>query len=133
MLISQTAEYALRVMTQLAILQSPGTVSREELARETRIPVHFLAKIMRKLVTARLVTAKRGAGGGVVLAHPLHEIPLADVLEAVGYDFELNRCAFGWARCNNLKPCPLHGVWSRAKESFRNWAEKTTLADIGKG
>lgn len=130
MLISQTAEYALRVMAQLAILRSPGTVSREELARETRIPVHFLAKIMRKLVTARLVNAKRGAGGGFVLARPLLQIPLADVLEAVGYDFELNRCAFGWARCNNLDPCPLHGVWSQAKESFRSWAEKTTLADL---
>ncbi len=130
MLISQTAEYALRVMAQLALHQSPDAISREELAQQTKIPVHFLAKIMRRLVAAKIVNARRGAKGGFRLARPVERIHMIEVLRAVGYKFEMDRCAFGWSKCSSSKPCPLHGIWREVKESFQQWAEKTTLADI---
>jgi len=130
MLISQTAEYALRVTAQLAILDTQASVSREELAKLTKIPVHFLAKIMRRLTTSKIVNARRGVNGGFILARPLNRINMLDVLQAVGYEIDVDHCAFGGSKCGSAKPCPLHGVWRDAKESFNTWAERTTLADI---
>lgn len=130
MLISQTAEYALRVTAQLAILDKTDAVSREELAKRTKIPVHFLAKIMRRLTTGKIVNARRGVNGGFILSRPLNRIHMIEVLQAVGYQIDINHCAFGGSKCSSAKPCPLHGVWRDVKESFRRWAEKTTLADI---
>lgn len=130
MLISQTAEYALRVTAQLAILDKKDAVSREELAKLTKIPVHFLAKIMRRLTTSKIVNARRGVNGGFILTRPLNRIHMVDVLRAVGYKFDIDHCAFGWSRCSSVKPCPLHDSWRDVKKSFRTWAEKTTLVDI---
>lgn len=130
MLISQTAEYALRVTAQLAILDKTDSVSREDLAKLTKIPVHFLAKIMRRLAMSGIVNARRGVNGGFILSRPLNRIRMVEVLRAVGYKFDIDHCAFGWPRCSSVNPCPLHGSWRDVKESFRTWAEKTTLADI---
>ena len=82
---------------------------------------------MRRLVLAKLVESKKGHGGGFRLAWLPKEILLREVLDAVDYDLDPDRCAFGWAECDPEQPCPLHPAWSEMKESFNHWADTTTL------
>lgn len=129
MQLPQTAEYALRAVAQLAIL-APGEMMRAtDLAKKTHVPRHYMAKVLRRLVAAGLLDVHKGPGGGYLLAHPPSRITFVRVFEAVGVA-PADGCAFGFARCDAQKPCPLHPSWSAVKEEIRSWAEKTTLADV---
>lgn len=79
---SQTTEYALRATTWLAL--TPGhLVSTGELAERTKVPAHYLAKVLQQLATAGLVTGRRGVGGGYKLARGPEEIKLIEIVRCV--------------------------------------------------
>src|SRR5512141_3071848 len=123
--LTQTAEYALRAMAYLATLDEGGSVTSADLCVATGIPSAYVSKIMRRLVLAELVAARKGHGGGFALARRPDEIRFLDVLTAVDYPMETDRCAFGWGRCNPTSPCPLHASWSELTELFLGWARET--------
>ena len=129
-MLNQTAIYALRAMATLARLAPGESLRAPELAERTAIPAHYVSKVMRKLVLAKLVRGQRGHGGGFQLARAPATIRLRDVLDGVGAG-PGEECAFGWAACDADAPCPLHPVWSRLKEEFERWAGGTTLAALG--
>jgi len=51
-----------------------------------------LAKVMRRLVRARLVSSTRGPGGGFKIARPAIEITLLEIYEAIEGRFETGDC-----------------------------------------
>lgn len=129
--LTQTAEYALRAMTYLAALPADRPARAREMTSSTRIPPSYLSKILRRLVEAGLLLSQKGHGGGFQLARRPERIRFVDILDAVDYGTDPNRCAFGWGECAGDHPCPLHDAWSAMKSSFRAWAAETTLADLG--
>lgn len=130
MFLNQTSHYVLRAMTGLVITDSSKPLSSRELAESTDVPSHYLSKIMRKLVEAGYVDSQKGHGGGFVLTKSPDEIRIIDVLIAGGFDMDDQPCVFGWDQCSDHKPCPLHPVWKRLKESFKDWAYNTTFEDV---
>ena len=133
MLLTQTAEYALRAMATLASLAPGEAIRGVDLAQKTGIPVHYLSKVMRRLVLQRLVTSRKGHGGGFSLGRPPHKITFAQILKVDPYFESAGQCAFGWGNCDNDHPCLLHSTWSQLKESFQKWANTTTLASVRDG
>lgn len=125
----QTAEYALRAIAQLTMLPAGQTMRAADLARETNVPPHYLAKILRRLTAAGLLDVRKGPGGGFGLARPASRICFADVFAAVNAA-PGDTCVFGFDRCDANNPCPLHPSWSVVKEAVRSWATETTLADV---
>lgn len=130
MFLSQTSIYALRAMTELSLHEGEKLLRASELSRSTGVPQHYLSKIMRKMVEADLVQATKGHGGGFELRVPASRITIMDVLTASGFDMDGQPCVFGWERCDNENPCPLHPVWSKLKDDFSEWACCTTFEDI---
>ena len=118
-LITQTAEYALRAMSCLATTQDTF-VRAEELSQGSQVPKAYLSKILRKMVVANLVEAKRGHHGGFRLALAADQITLQDVLAAVDA-LPTNRCAFGVPQCDPDNPCPLHDAWMELKRGYLDW------------
>ncbi len=133
MLLSQTAEYALRATAYLATLPRGSMLRATDISRATAIPVSYLSKILRRLVLKDLLTGHKGHGGGFALSRPPSRIRLIDVLKATDFELMPDRCAFGWGRCNLHTPCPLHPIWTRLNEATETWATKTTLAEVGTG
>jgi len=132
-IVSRTAEYALRAMACLAgAARDPeqGVLRSEELAQAAQIPAHYVSKVMRQLVIAGLVEARRGHGGGFRLAREPGEVTFAAILQAMGEVPDDDRCAFGLESCGGRNPCPLHESWSRLRSAFEHWASTTTLADV---
>jgi Rrf2 family iron-sulfur cluster assembly transcriptional regulator len=128
--LSQTAEYAFRAMACLA-QERPGPALRAtDLSALTHVPVHYLSKVLRRLVAAGLLSSQKGHGGGFELSRPATEIRFADVLAAVGEAPAQGRCAFGWGNCDARHPCPLHPAWSALTDSLMKWADTTTLSDV---
>ncbi len=132
MFLSQTAEYAMRAMAWLATSEETVPVRAKDLSNATGIPIHYLSKVMRRLVLAELLVSQKGQGGGFLLARPPSEIRFIDILTAVDAFPSEGRCAFGWGECDDVHPCPLHGSWSQLNERLQSWAEGTSLDQIKK-
>lgn len=135
MILSQTAQYALRAMAWLSTLSATEPMRVKDLSVATGIPSHYLSKVMRRLVLAGLATSQKGQGGGFLLSRPPGEIPFIDILVAVdaySSDGPDQQCAFGWGQCDALRPCPLHDSWTELNDQLRAWAEGTSLADVAK-
>jgi len=129
----QTSEYALLAMTLVAEAAAGRPVSALTLARSTGVPKHYLSKVLRRLVDASLLTARRGHGGGFSLARPARLICFADIIDAVERSAAGERCVLGWSDCNGANPCSLHPAFSRLNASVLEWLEATTLEDARRG
>lgn len=130
MLIPQTAEYALRSMAYLATLPADHALPARDLAEATQIPVHYLSKILRKLVLENLLSSQKGHGGGFTLSRAPAAITFQQILAAVDYFPTENHCVFGLGTCDVEDPCLMHEAWSRLNATFAEWAENTTLAEV---
>jgi Rrf2 family transcriptional regulator, nitric oxide-sensitive transcriptional repressor len=79
---SQTVEYALRAMVQLAA-DSSGASTTKDIAAKAKVPSAYLAKVLQLMRKGGLIHSRRGVGGGVTLARPANKISLLDVIDAV--------------------------------------------------
>ena len=131
MIINQTGEYALRALAYMASMAPQSAIRATDLSEVTGIPVHYLSKIMRRLVKVGIVSSQKGHGGGFAFAREPSAISFSDVLIAFDCITPPNRCAFGWGSCNPVRPCPLHPTWSTLKESFHEWAESSNFGQVG--
>jgi FeS assembly SUF system regulator len=95
MRLTHLADYAVVMMTAAARRDSQARLSAAELSAETGVPLPTAQKLMGKLATAGLLIGARGAGGGYVLARPVTEISLADIVEAVEGPIALTMCSDG--------------------------------------
>lgn len=130
MFLNQTSHYALRAITELIPTRNGEPINSADLSKKTDVPSHYLSKIMRKMVEAGYVQSRKGHGGGFTLITDPDELRIIDVLTAIGFDMDHQPCVFGWAKCSDSKPCPLHPVWKKLKESFKEWACNITFEDI---
>ena len=81
-MINRTAEYALRAVVFLA--SKHGTPSRsKEIAEQTKVPNDYLAKVLRQLDQAGVVSARRGPGGGYELVAVPEKTNAYDIISAV--------------------------------------------------
>ena len=95
MRLTHLADYAVVMMTAAARRDSRARLSAAELSAETGVPLPTAQKLMGKLAAAGLLIGARGAGGGYVLARPVTEISLADIVEAVEGPIALTMCSDG--------------------------------------
>lgn len=127
--IPTSSEYALRAMVCLAA-RAPDWVTARELAAMANVPPAFLSKVLRRLVRAQLIEGQRGHHGGFRLGKDPQTVRIVDVLEAARVETTPDRCAFGFDRCNEGAPCPLHAMHKELQHRCRAWAEDTRLADV---
>lgn len=127
-MLSQTTEYALRAMVTLAA--SPGRAqTAQQIARASKIPADYLAKILGSLGRAGLVTAQRGRGGGFKTMRPAEEITVLDIVDAVDPLKRIKVCPLGLpAHARRL--CPLHSKLDDAIRSVQEAFASTTLASV---
>lgn len=128
--LSQTAKYALRAMATLASLPPGEAIPAKSLSGFTGIPVHYLSKIMRRLVVAKLVVARKGHGGGFALGRPARKITFAQIFAAEGGLLDSGTCAYGWGQCDPDNYCPLHSTYSTLRNALDKWLNETNLAAV---
>ena len=102
-----------------------------DLSKSTGVPQQYLAKIMLSLRNAGLVLAARGTGGGYMLLRPADAIHLIDVVSLFEGPSTWPHCLLRGARtCNSNKPCTAHAHWSKVRDGYLEFLERTTLVDI---
>jgi Rrf2 family nitric oxide-sensitive transcriptional repressor len=127
-MISQTAEYALRAVVCLGT-QGGRPLTTQVIADRTQVPGGYLAKVLQGLGRAGLVESQRGVGGGFILARPLDEITVLDVINAVDPLKRIQRCPLGLV-AHGTRLCPLHRRLDEAIALVESLYEGTTIAQL---
>ncbi len=117
MRITRTADYGVRLMTQLAGAPNGKRLTVAELAGASEASTAFTGKILQRLSAANLVLSHRGYEGGFELARPANEITVLDVVQALDGTLCLNDCVTGGAGCERMPACAAHAVWQRAQDA----------------
>ncbi len=110
-MLPKTAEYALRVMADLAV-ESDQARAANGIAEQTKVPRRYLNKVLKDLVDAGLVHSRTGPGGGYSLAESPETISILDVVNAVSPLERIRHCPLGLKSHTSL--CPLHAELDKA-------------------
>jgi Rrf2 family protein len=89
-----------------------------------------MAKVLRRLVHAKLLESTRGAHGGFSLARPTSEITFLDVLEAIEGPLRLVGQNSDEAGIERHAECPATAVWDSVEDGMREILATTTLEDL---
>lgn len=127
--ISRRADYAIRIMLELG-LQAGHWMPARQISRRTNVPKAFLHKITADLVKANLIQTQAGPSGGLQLNHPITQINLQHILEAVEGPICLNSCLIRPQECERDAICPAHSFWGRLQTSVVQQLQAATLADL---
>ena len=110
-ILSKLADYGVIVATHLAAFPD-RQVTAATIAAETRLPQATVAKVLKALAHARLVTAARGASGGYRLARGARAISVAEVVAAIDGDIGLTQCSVHVEECARTSYCPTRPHWA---------------------
>ena len=137
MRLPEGVEWALHCSWLLAQARDGDALTARRLAEFYGLPEAYLAKLLKALVRAGLLSATSGPRGGFRLARPPGAITVADVVEAVEGRGALFQCTeirqrgpvpLTGAACR--KPCGIAEVMYRAERAWRNELAATTIADL---
>ncbi len=129
-MISTTSEYALRALSQLALLPAGRAVLARDLAKSANVPRNYLSKILLALRNAGLLDATRGAGGGYRLRKRPQEIFLIDVVELFEGPKTKPGCLLNNRECCEQTPCAAHRTWRELSMAYTGFLLATSLAAI---
>jgi len=110
-ILSKLADYGVIVATHLAALPD-RQVTAGAVATATRLPQATVAKLLKSLAHAGLVTATRGASGGYRLARGAKAISVAEVVAAIDGDIGLTQCSVHVDECTRTTYCPTRPHWA---------------------
>jgi Rrf2 family protein len=137
MRLPEGVEWALHCSSLLSFARDRDALPTRRMAEFYGLPEAYLAKLLKALVRAGLLTATTGPRGGFRLARPPEEITVAEVVEAVEGQGPLFHCTeirqrgpvpLTGAACRI--PCSISQVMRRAELAWRKELAATTIADL---
>jgi Rrf2 family transcriptional regulator, nitric oxide-sensitive transcriptional repressor len=127
-MISQTSEYALRAVVCLA--QNPDKPhTTAEIAKWTKVPEHYLSKVLLALAKHEVVISKKGLHGGYVLAHDPEDLPLLNVINAVDPIKHIKSCPLK-LKTHGTHLCRLHQRLNESIDMMEDLFRTSTVALI---
>lgn len=115
---------------KLAVAPDGVRLSFKDIAECEDIPRDYLAKILRSLVSAEIISSRRGANGGYHLARTVDAITFLDVMEAADSAIAINLCTQNGDGCVRTTECSMAFVWQRTEDAMRDVLRNTTIADV---
>ena len=132
MQVTREGDYGIRSVLYLARQPFKKVSFVNEISEEYKIPRSFLAKILQKLVKAKIVRSYRGVKGGFSLARQAKEISVLDVLEAIEGKTAMNVCLMDKKKCDFSKQCPVHPVWMTVQSKVTETLKKANFDELAR-
>ncbi|MCA8913279.1 MAG: Rrf2 family transcriptional regulator [Planctomycetes bacterium] len=127
---SQTTEYAVRALIEIATRPDDKPILAGTLAETLDIPHHYLAKILQQLVRTRVLKSVRGRQGGFSLNKPAGNIRLRDIVQPFEDLHKFEECILGQPVCSEAGACPLHDFWGDVRKRWLDELDTKTLQDL---
>jgi Rrf2 family protein len=132
MQVTREGDYGIRSVLYLARQPFKKVSFVNEISDDYKIPRSFLAKILQKLVKAKIVRSYRGVKGGFSLAKQARDITVLDVLDAIQGKLAINICITDKKRCNFSRQCPTHYLWTNIQSKMSEMLKTTNFEDLSK-
>ncbi|MBO6837641.1 MAG: SUF system Fe-S cluster assembly regulator [Alphaproteobacteria bacterium] len=128
--ISRMTDYGVVLLSYMA--RRPDALSTApELAERTTLPAPTVAKILKALAKAKVITAQRGAQGGYALQRPATQVTVSEIVAALDGPVALTACVDGSTDdCKVENLCPMAGGWNRINTAVQTALDSVTLADL---
>ena len=128
-ILSKLADYGVIVATHLAA-HPERQATATAIAAATRLPQATVAKLLKALAHAGLVTATRGAMGGYRLARLSSAISVAEVVAAIDGDIGMTQCSVHADECDRTAYCPTRPHWAAINRAVGTALSAVTLDDM---
>lgn len=130
--LSTKGRYAVMAMTDLASNTVGRPISLADIAERQEISLSYLEQLFGKLRRGAIVKSVRGPGGGYLLARPVEEIRVSDIVLAVDEQLTATRCQpgspFGCRR--NQSRCQTHDLWEELGNQIYTYLSSVSLDDV---
>ena len=128
--LTKKADYGLIAMRFLAEQGSGSSLSAKDIAEAHGIPTELLAKILQKLVKARLLVSHHGINGGYVLARDPHSISAFEVIRAIEGPVFITSCVTVSGTCEHTDRCTVREPLRKVRESIEQVLSQITISDM---
>jgi Rrf2 family protein len=128
--LSKKADYALLAMRHLAAHADRGAMSARELAEAYDIPPELLAKVLQRLVRARVLESHQGIRGGYALSRPPLSITVVEVIQAIDGPLTVTACSESDHSCDQYAKCNIRDPLWRIKDRIVSALAATSVADL---
>lgn len=127
--VTRLTDYATVVLTVLAA-RPDAVLSAPELAERAGLEPPTVAKVLKPLAAAGLVSGFRGANGGYRLARPAEAISLIAIVEAMEGPLGMTECSVSGGQCGIEHSCGVRANWRRINDVVADALRGISLAQM---
>ena len=129
--VGRRVDYALRALCYLAAQDDDRVITCTEIQARQDIPVHFLSKILRRLVASGVLESVPGARGGFRLGRPAERISVRQVYECIEGQLSLIDCVERRDEfCCFASVCAQREVWRGAQRVLFDYLDGISVRQI---
>jgi len=128
MKLTRASSYALHAVAYMAQQKTDLPVASHNIAHARKIPERFLLKVLKPLVSARVLQSIKGPNGGYKLARPAAGISILEIIEAVDGAIQGQP---SWAEQHNpTLNNKIESICQGSADVQRKFLEKQRLSDL---
>jgi Rrf2 family protein len=129
MKLTRASSYAIHALVFMAAQKQNRPVASHHIAKARGIPERFLLKVLKPLVSARVLHSIKGPNGGYRLARAPSEITILEILEAVDGPIR-GQPTFSREEGNGSLNKRLDQICNQAAEQVRKQLQKVRISEL---
>ena len=130
MRLSTRSRYGTRLMLELALNFSKGTIFLKDIAEKEEISEKYLSHLVIPLKASGLISSSRGAHGGYMLAKSPSQITLKEIVQTLEGNISCVECVKNPHVCSRFSKCATRSIWEKLDEKISNELSSITLEDL---
>ncbi len=130
LIFSKPEELALKTVLFLSVQPKNRILKAKEIADNIKAPKEFVAKVLQTLAKKGLIYSKKGRNGGFSFQLDTQDVNILEIIKAFDGLKKFEKCIFGFEKCSDKVPCPLHKDWLKIRVKLLDLLESKTLYDI---
>jgi len=129
--LGKLTDYGLVLMTCIGRSEGRTLRTARDLARESRLPISTVSKLLKELSQSGLLVSQRGTKGGYILARGSHDISVIDIIAAIEGPVAFTECTTDVTGLCGIEPCcPIKKNQQVINQAVRGVLEKITLGNL---
>src|SRR5712692_9983269 len=132
MRLTRASSYALHALVFMATHKQGKPIPSHIVAQARGIPERFLLKVLKPLVSARVLVSVKGPNGGYRLSRPASTVSMLEIVEAVDGPIR-GQSPLSEVESDSPLNRKLEAICQQGAEEIRLQLEKIRLADLVSG
>lgn len=128
--ITRQTDYGIILLAYLAGRPRDAVHTAKDAARECRLPVPMVSKILKTLAREGILQSHRGVKGGYSLARVPETITVGDIIGAIEGPIGMTECSLSPGTCEQEPRCPVRINWQKISHVVRGALQKVPLSEM---